>query len=497
MAACTAQTPLFATGTTLPSNKATVCSCCGITLPSATEFRAHCKTDVHVHNLKRKNIGLGPLTEEQFVEKSRLPAEVERGRDHLKDKDSSRREGSPTRLPPQDPANAPTSAVSLATFETVEECRIISEGSPKDVASFDPRHSLFDQRRYASVEEAVSHMEKKYSFFIPDKDNVIDLPGLLTFLGRKISEPPHACIACNRPFPNLASVRRHMLDKGHTRLGTEAFTRRGNFDALGTALLQAEVKAFYKREDDDAEEVDDEQKAAVLLQRFDADGDERLLQAEMSALWQALSDSADGLDEDAYVRLCVQGAVEPANGFDAAALLRLYVAGWADIDAHFSALSSEDQGVMGEAAESAHVYECEDEEEFEEMMRTLGLVLVDVDESGDLRLPGGATATSRNGDGPSLRRRGRRLELALPGNAAGTRDAVRFGGGAGETRIAVSQQMSAETRVAQRQVFAVLRKTKQEEIRLARVPRHMPQTKFQTGRVNSKAAAYHSTKLGY
>lgn len=488
MAAGIVQDPVFATGTTLPSNKATVCSCCGITLPSATEFRAHCKTDVHVHNLKRKHVGLGPLTEEQFVEKSQLPAEVERGRDHLKDKDGLRREGSPTRLP----------AVSPATFETVEECRIISEGSPKEAASFDPRHSLFDLRRYASVEEAVAHMEKKYSFLIPDKDKVIDLPGLLTFLGRKLSEPPHACIACNRPFPNLASVRRHMLDKGHTRLGTEAFTRRGNFDALGTVLLQAEVKAFYKREDDDAEEVDDEQKAAVLLQRFDADGDERLLQAEFSALWEALSDSADGLDEDAYVRLCAQGAVEPANGFDAAALLRLYAAGWADINAHFSTFSSEDQGIMGEAADSAHVYECEDEEEFEEMMRTLGLVLVDVDEGGDLRLPGGGTA-SRRADGLGLRKRGRRLELALPGGAAagrgGTREAVRFGGAYAETRIAVSQHAASESKVAQRQVFAVLRMAKQSEMRLQRVPKHLPQTSFQRAKTTSKAASYHSTKM--
>lgn len=493
MAAGVVQPPLFATGTTLPSNKATVCSCCGITLPTATEFRAHCKTDIHVHNLRRKNLGLGPLTEEQFAEKSRQPAEAERGRDHLKDKDSSRREGSPTRLPQQDPA-----LTSPATFETVEECRAALVGSPPEEAvPFDPKHSLFDNRRYASVEDAVANMEKKYSFFIPDMEQVIDLPGLLMFLGRKLSAPPHACIACNRPFPNLASVRRHMLDKGHTRLGTEAFTRRGNFDALGTALLQAEVKVFYNQGGDDAEEVDDEQKAAALLQRFDADGDERLIHAELSALWQALGDGSEGLDEDAYVRLCMQGGAETGEGLDSAALLRLYAAGWADIHAHFSALSSEGECIPCEAESSAHVYECEDEEEFEEMMRTLGLVLVDVDESGDLRLPGGATAASRNGDGPGLRRRGRRLELALPGSTAGTRDAVRFGGGAGETRIAVSQQMSAESRIAQRQVFAVLRKTKHEEMRLARVPKHMPATNFQRGRVTSKASMNHSTKLGY
>lgn len=51
---------------------------------------------------------------------------------------------------------------------------------------------------------------------------------------------------CNRPFQSLASVRRHMIDKKHTHVKTEAFFRRGSYDPLGTLQLRWEMKQFYR-----------------------------------------------------------------------------------------------------------------------------------------------------------------------------------------------------------------------------------------------------------
>ena len=37
----------------------------------------------------------------------------------------------------------------------------------------------------------------------------------------------------------------HMLDKNHTRIGTETLTRRGNYDPEGTESIQAELEDFF------------------------------------------------------------------------------------------------------------------------------------------------------------------------------------------------------------------------------------------------------------
>jgi len=84
-------------------------------------------------------------------------------------------------------------------------------------------------------------MAAKYSFLIPNREELVDLPGLLTFLSRKVLEPPHRCILCDRSFATLASVRRHMVDKSHTRLGTESLSQHGNCDAL-----RGELRQFYR-----------------------------------------------------------------------------------------------------------------------------------------------------------------------------------------------------------------------------------------------------------
>jgi pre-60S factor REI1 len=53
------------------------------------------------------------------------------------------------------------------------------------------------------------------SFFIPDHEYLIDLDGLLRYLGLKIAQG-HVCLFCNnkgRNFHSMDAVRKHMVEK--------------------------------------------------------------------------------------------------------------------------------------------------------------------------------------------------------------------------------------------------------------------------------------------
>ena len=63
-------------------------------------------------------------------------------------------------------------------------------------------------------------MSLVHSFFIPDAQFLIDLPGLILYLGEKIAVG-NVCIYCNqkgREFRSIEAVRKHMVDKSHCKI---------------------------------------------------------------------------------------------------------------------------------------------------------------------------------------------------------------------------------------------------------------------------------------
>lgn len=66
----------------------------------------------------------------------------------------------------------------------------------------------------------VSHMTKAHGLFIPEATYLTDLPGLITYLGRKLVLG-NQCLYCNKTKGGLDGIRTHMQDKGHTMLGFE------------------------------------------------------------------------------------------------------------------------------------------------------------------------------------------------------------------------------------------------------------------------------------
>uniref|UniRef100_A0A8C6T2N7 Cytoplasmic 60S subunit biogenesis factor ZNF622 n=1 Tax=Neogobius melanostomus TaxID=47308 RepID=A0A8C6T2N7_9GOBI len=82
---------------------------------------------------------------------------------------------------------------------------------------------FFCSHHSRSLLKNVAHMTKVHSFFIPDIEFLVDLRGLIQYLGEKVGAG-NVCLWCNdqgRSFYSTKAVQSHMTDKSHCKLNTE------------------------------------------------------------------------------------------------------------------------------------------------------------------------------------------------------------------------------------------------------------------------------------
>uniref|UniRef100_A0A8D0H8Q6 Cytoplasmic 60S subunit biogenesis factor ZNF622 n=1 Tax=Sphenodon punctatus TaxID=8508 RepID=A0A8D0H8Q6_SPHPU len=82
---------------------------------------------------------------------------------------------------------------------------------------------LFCPHHSSSLMKNVAHMTKMHSFFIPDIEYLVDLRGLIKYLGEKVGVGK-ICLWCNekgKAFYLLEAVQAHMNDKSHCKLFTD------------------------------------------------------------------------------------------------------------------------------------------------------------------------------------------------------------------------------------------------------------------------------------
>ncbi|XP_028593795.2 cytoplasmic 60S subunit biogenesis factor ZNF622 isoform X1 [Podarcis muralis] len=82
---------------------------------------------------------------------------------------------------------------------------------------------LFCSHHSSCLMKNVSHMTKVHSFFIPDIEYLVDIRGLIKYLGEKVGIGK-ICLWCNekgKSFYTTEAVQAHMNDKSHCKLFTE------------------------------------------------------------------------------------------------------------------------------------------------------------------------------------------------------------------------------------------------------------------------------------
>ena len=123
------------------------------------------------------------------------------------------------------------SAMSKVT-ETVASLTIDEDASDEQVTKYidekiaaarsrlSTTSCLFCPTVSLSLDESLTHMSLTHSFFIPDAQFLIDISGLILYLGEKIAVG-NVCIYCNqkgREFRSIEAVRKHMVDKSHCKI---------------------------------------------------------------------------------------------------------------------------------------------------------------------------------------------------------------------------------------------------------------------------------------
>lgn len=76
------------------------------------------------------------------------------------------------------------------------------------------KRCLFCNFDSASVVLNAAHMERIHGMFVPEKNYLVDLEGLIASLYQKIHEY-HECLYCGKLKPTIFGLQTHMRDKGH------------------------------------------------------------------------------------------------------------------------------------------------------------------------------------------------------------------------------------------------------------------------------------------
>ncbi|NXX87892.1 ZN622 protein, partial [Centropus bengalensis] len=95
--------------------------------------------------------------------------------------------------------------------------------SPSAAGAIPVTDCLFCPHHSRCLTKNVAHMTKVHSFFIPDIEYLVDLRGLIKYLGEKVGVGK-ICIWCNekgKSFYSTEAVQAHMNDKSHCKLFTD------------------------------------------------------------------------------------------------------------------------------------------------------------------------------------------------------------------------------------------------------------------------------------
>ncbi|KAI9293190.1 hypothetical protein K502DRAFT_294161 [Neoconidiobolus thromboides FSU 785] len=107
---------------------------------------------------------------------------------------------------------------------------------------------IFCNHKSEDFEGNMEHMSIAHSFFIPDIEYLVDLKGLIKYLGEKVSIA-NVCLYCNgkgRELKSLEAVRGHMISKGHTKIAYD----------LEMDILEISDYYDFSKSYNDADQVD-------------------------------------------------------------------------------------------------------------------------------------------------------------------------------------------------------------------------------------------------
>lgn len=258
---------------------------------SRAELAEHYKSDWHRYNLKRREAGLPLLHQVDFearleaalaLRKERDEKKERSGKNHLKDKTKKVAiKSQPHVQETKEETNANDMHVEETTTSTQESIQQEEEEPPV----IEPRQCLFDAHMSPSVTANIERMQRKYGFFVPDQEYLVDMEGLIGYCHEKV-KLGHYCLYCQKIFSTWQGCQKHMISTRHTKLKYEAgvdleeydpfydFTE-ADEDFLGTkkgaATMVTEADEEAMDEDAGWEDITDDEAEDVEMEVDDED----------------------------------------------------------------------------------------------------------------------------------------------------------------------------------------------------------------------------------
>lgn len=231
---------------------AITCTACRMRIVGTTERHDHYRSDLHRVNLKRKVGGLGPLTPDEFH--MRLSSLQESADQNTKRREStfctacSKKFSSLQALENHNRSRRHLDRLKVLSQEEMSDLSTVGgsdvEGGGREVGAVGEEREyvedddavdrelerrmregkayshvecVFDGSMHDSVEDNLEYMAKMFGFFLPYVEELVDVEGLLTYLGQKVGIG-YSCVACEKAFVSVTAVQMHMIDKGHCRM---------------------------------------------------------------------------------------------------------------------------------------------------------------------------------------------------------------------------------------------------------------------------------------
>jgi pre-60S factor REI1 len=188
----------------------------GKVFASRSEIAEHYKSDWHKYNLKRREAGLPLVEEKEFQIRleaalaMRKEKEKKNGTDHIKNinskknkKKQQKNKARNERKPNDGGALSSSADADMASADNASEEEAPKSRIPAALAEsqenpeIDPKQCLFDQHKSKTLKDNINYMQQKYGFFLPDKEFLVDVEGLLGYCHEKI-KLGHYCLYCDQ-----------------------------------------------------------------------------------------------------------------------------------------------------------------------------------------------------------------------------------------------------------------------------------------------------------
>ncbi|CAN6667489.1 cytoplasmic 60S subunit biogenesis factor Rei1p [Trichomonascus vanleenenianus] len=118
-----------------------------------------------------------------------------------------------------------------------------------------------DNKKFDSVEDNVEYMRKSYGLFIPEREYLVDLDGLIKYLGEKIGLG-NMCLACSYEGRTVQAVQQHMISKSHVRIPYETTAHKlevSDFYDFRSSYATSRRIATAEGDEDEWEDVDEDE----------------------------------------------------------------------------------------------------------------------------------------------------------------------------------------------------------------------------------------------